>query len=134
MTRALSVWFPAVKYLTYALLSFNVYLFLQEEMLSLEHTYAGGIEPGDIIQVFAATIDTTAWVILLLLFELETSVLPDEAIVGWVKRALHGIRAFCYLFIVYALYGYVIELFTLYNVEPMVLADVCSLVQSYLSG
>lgn len=130
MTRALSAWFPAAKYLTYALLTVNVYLFLQEEMLSLEHTYAGGIEPGDIIQVFAATIDTTAWVILLLLFELETSVLPDEAIVGWVKRVLHGIRAFCYLFIVYALYGYAIELLTLYNIEPMVLADVCSLVGS----
>ena len=56
--------FTAVKYLVYALLSFNVYLFLQEELGALEHTFVDGIEPGQIIQVFSATIDTAAWVIL----------------------------------------------------------------------
>ena len=52
--------FTAVKYLVYALLSFNVYLFLQEELSALEHTFVDGFEAGQIVQVFSATIDTTA--------------------------------------------------------------------------
>ena len=38
--------FTLVKYLTYVLLSFNVYLFLQEELLALEHTFTDGFDPG----------------------------------------------------------------------------------------
>jgi hypothetical protein len=127
MLDRLPHWFTAVKYLTYSLLAVNVYLFLDEEMLALEHTFTDGFELADIIQAFAATIDTAAWVILLLLFELETSVLPDEKIVGRVKWSLHGIRAICYLFIVYAFYGYSSELISLYRVELLEIGDACAL-------
>ena len=64
--------FTGVKYLVYALLSFNIYMFLQDEMQALEYTFSGAIEPGQVIQAFSATIDTAAWVLLLLLFELES--------------------------------------------------------------
>jgi hypothetical protein len=127
MLDRLPHWFTAVKYLTYALLAVNVFLFLDEEMRALEHTFSTGFELADVIQAFSATIDTTAWVILLLLFELETSVLPDEKIVGRVKWALHGIRAICYLFIVYAFYGYLIEMFMLYQVELLEIGNACAL-------
>ena len=119
--------FTFVKYLVYALLSLNVYLFLQEELLALDHTFAGGIEPGQIIQAFSASIDTAAWVILLLLFELETSVLDDSRITGMVKWGLHGIRGLCYITISYAFTGYYAELVTLYQVTPLSVADACSL-------
>lgn len=118
--------FTTVKYLVYALLSFNVYLFLQEELGALEHTFVDGVELGQVVQVFSATIDTTAWVILLLLFELETSVLDDSKIRGPVKWALHGVRGICYVAITYAFTGYYAELVTLYQVEPL-LSDACSL-------
>ncbi len=119
--------FTFVKYLVYALLSINVYLFLQEELLAVDHTFAGGIEPGQIIQAFAASIDTAAWVILLLLFELETSVLDDSRIRGMVKWGLHGIRGMCYIAISYAFTGYYAELVTLYQVTALSVADACSL-------
>jgi hypothetical protein len=118
--------FTAVKYLTYALLSFNVYLFLSEELQAVQHTFSDSIAPAEIIQAFAATIDTTAWVILLLLFELETSVLDDSRIRGWVKWALHGIRGVCYLAIVYAFTGYVSELNMITSVTPLSVIDHCS--------
>jgi hypothetical protein len=111
--------FTAVKYLTYSLLMLNVYLFLQEETLSLEHTFGGGMSLSQFVQVFAATIDTAAWVILLLLFELETSVLDDDRIRGVVKYTLHGVRGLCYVAIVYAFTGYVAELLTLYHSSAM---------------
>jgi hypothetical protein len=120
--------FVAVKYLVYLLLSLNVYLFMQEEMLALEHTFGSSYELGQFVQVFAATLDTAAWVILLLLFELETSVLDDKYIKGAVKWALHGTRGLCYVAIVYAFSGYCIELLMLYDLTAIGLVDACSMV------
>ena len=120
-----STWFRALKYLTYGLLTINVFLFFQEEVLAAEHTFVDQFVLSDLIQMYAATIDTSAWVILLLLFELETSVIPDEKIRGGLKWFLHGVRAVCYLFIAYALYGYLVELFTLYHIQPLV-GDPCA--------
>jgi hypothetical protein len=119
--------FTAVKYIVYLLLCFNVYLFLQEELGALEHTFTNGLKPSEIIQVFAATIDTAAWVVLLLLFELETSVLDDDRIHGATKWALHGIRGLCYIAIVYAFTGYYAELLTLHQVTPLSIGDACAL-------
>ncbi|KAA1191765.1 hypothetical protein F0M18_09520 [Pseudohalioglobus sediminis] len=118
--------FTAIKYIVYLLLSFNVYLFLQEELLALEHTFVDGFELSQVIQVFSATIDTAAWVILLLLFELETSVLDDRRIQGPVKWGLHGIRLLCYVAVFYAFTGYYAELVTLYEVTPMAGFDACA--------
>jgi hypothetical protein len=119
--------FTAVKYTVYLLLCFNVYLFLDEELAALQHTFVDGFSPGQLIQVFSASIDTAAWVILLLLFELETWVLDDRRIVGAVKLALHGIRGFCYIAIVYAFTGYYAELQTLYTVFELAQTDACLL-------
>lgn len=118
--------FTAVKYVTYLLLSINVALFLREELAALEHTFADGIAASQFIQAFASTIDTGAWVLLLLLFELETSVLDDSRIHGPVKWALHGIRGLCYIAIVYAFTGYYAELITLYQTVPMPQFDACT--------
>ena len=111
--------FTAVKYLTYALLLVNVYLFLQEELASLAHTFGGPVSLAEYVQVFAATIDTAAWVVLLLLFELETSVLEDRQIRGAVRLGLHGVRGLCSIAIVYAFSGYCAELATLYDSAAM---------------
>lgn len=119
--------FKAAKYTVYLLLSFNIYLFLQEELLAFSFTFAGGIEPTQLIQAFSATIDTAAWVILLLLFELETAVLSDRRIHGPVKWGLHGLRGLCGVALLYAFTGYCQELVTLYQVSPLTVADACSL-------
>ena len=122
--------FTAAKYIVYALLSLNVYLFLQEELLALTYTFADGIQPGQLIQAFSATIDTAAWVILLLMFELETSVLDDNKLRGGLKWVLHGLRGLCYLALGYAFTGYYDELVTLYQVTPLAVTDACTLVES----
>lgn len=114
------------KYLVYALLSVNIFLFLQEELLALEYTFVDGFELGEVIQVFSASIDTTAWVVLLLLFELETAVLDDSKIHGPMKWSLHGIRMICYVAVFYAFTGYYAELVTLYQTTLMAGFDACS--------
>ena len=118
--------FTAVKYIVYILLSFNVYLFLQEELGALEHTFVEGFELSQVIQVFSATIDTAAWVILLLLFELETSILDDRRIRGVVKFSLHWIRIFCYVAVFYAFTGYYAELLMLYDATALSSFDACA--------
>lgn len=124
--------FTGVKYLTYALLFVNIFLFLQEELLALEHTFAGELELGQVIQSFAGTIDTASWVLLLLLFELETSVLDDSKIKGATKLVLHGVRGICFIAIGYAFTGYYAELVSLYN-ATFTSIDPCSLVSEKFS-
>ena len=74
--------YRAAKYLIYGLLTLNIGLFLQEELLSAQHALSDGQNLASLIQLFSATLDTAAWVVLLLLFELETAVIPDEKLVG----------------------------------------------------
>ncbi|HUD97844.1 MAG TPA: hypothetical protein VMO24_09890 [Woeseiaceae bacterium] len=111
--------FHAFKYTIYALLTLNVYFFFAEEWAASSHRFSDGIQFGDIIEGFAATIDTVAWVILLLMFELQTSVLADNAVGTRVSRAMHFMRAICYAFIVYAFYGYLSKLLFLLGAEPL---------------
>jgi hypothetical protein len=111
--------FTAVKYTVYLLLCINIFLFLLEELQSLEFTYGDTLALGDVVQVFAATIDTAAWVILLLLFELETAVLDDRQLTGLTRWTIHGIRLLCSAAIVYAFTGYCAELAFLYEVAEL---------------
>ena len=127
--------FKAFKYTVYALLMLNIALFFQEEMLATEQTFSQGINLVDIVQGFAATIDTAAWVLLLLLFELETSVLDDDTLrKANVKLTFLGLRLFSYGFIGYAFYGYFSKMLLTYNISPLVVDDLCTLVgQGYAS-
>ncbi len=121
--------YPLFKYSVYLLLTVNIYLFFNEEWAATAHRFAEGLSVRDLIEAFPATIDTAAWVILLLMFELETWVLEDEQITPTVQRSLHGLRALCMAFIVYAFYGYLSKLVFLLTAVPLEnLGDLCSLV------
>jgi hypothetical protein len=117
--------FRWVKYTTYLLLSLNVWFFFVEEMDSARFAVASGEAVATGIQLFSATLDTVAWVILLLLFELETAVIPDHRLQGRLRFAIHGVRFVCTAAIVMAFLGYVGEWRTLLPSEP-VLGDVCA--------
>lgn len=121
--------FQLFKYAVYALLTLNIYLFFSEEWAASAHRFSDGVALADMIEAFAATIDTAAWVVLLLMFELETYVLDDEHFTPRVTWTLHGLRAICYLFIVYSFYGYLIKLLYLVGSAPLPgVSDICTLV------
>ncbi|MGH8223937.1 MAG: hypothetical protein ACREQZ_13290, partial [Woeseiaceae bacterium] len=121
--------FRLFKYAVYALLALNVYLFFDEEWAAAQLQFPGGVSFGALIEAYAATIDTAAWLVLLLLFETETDLLPDEYFTRPVVWALHGLRIFCYSFIVYAFYGYIVNLgfVTAAQIAPAV-TDLCAVV------
>jgi hypothetical protein len=121
--------FQLFKYSVYALLTLNIYLFFVEEWAASPHRFGDGLAIADIIEAYAATIDTAAWVVLLLMFELETYVLDERHFTKRVTWTLHGLRAICYVFIVYAAYGYLIKLIFVYGSAPLVnVSDICTLV------
>ena len=116
------------KYTVYALLAFNVYLFFNEEFNATALQFPHGIALFDIIEAYSATIDTLAWVVLLLMFELETYILEDEDFTKTTSWILHGMRAICYAFIVYAFYGYIENLRFVSAAMPLAnVTDICAL-------
>lgn len=123
--------YQAFKYLIYAMLSFNVYLFFSEEWLASQVVFASGINFANLIEGFSSTIDTAAWVVLLLLFELETYIIDDDKIKGFTKWSMHGTRVLCYLIIVYAFYGYLTKVGLLSHFQPSEITNLCSLASDW---
>ena len=119
--------FKWVKYATYIALSMNVWFFFIEEIASARFAIETGVAVAMGIQLFSATLDTIAWVILLLLFELETAVIPDHRLRGPLRWGIHGVRMICTLAIITAFLGYVAEWRTLLPSAAFV-GNVCELV------
>lgn len=119
-------WYPVFKYAVYGALLINVLLFLNRELASSEHRFGSGFSLLEFIEAFTATIDTAAWIILLLLFELETYVLPEEKIKGALKWIFMGIRTFCYVFVVYSFFGYLNNYLWLGYFEPASIQSLCN--------
>ena len=119
--------FQIFKYSVYILLSMNIYYFFVDDYRASAQTFANGIAPDQLIQAFTATIDTLAWVILLLLFELETYVLDDKKLRGSLKYTMRFISILCYSFIIYSFYGYISKYVMLQTIIPLT-QDICNLV------
>jgi hypothetical protein len=115
------------KYLIYCLLASNIFFFFYEEYLDSMELYGVLFPDWNTIDAYAATIDTFSWVVLLLLFELETAVIPDEKLQGNLKWILVSVRSISYLFILYAFYGYCLQYGIFTDIVPFQISDVCSL-------
>ncbi|NIA26892.1 MAG: hypothetical protein GWP02_02470, partial [Desulfobulbaceae bacterium] len=120
MTIDHNKFFQIFKYIVYALLAMNIYWFYAAEGFAAKVQFPNGFGIGVMIEARAATIDTAAWVVLLLIFELETYVLEDEHFTPPVTWSLRGVRAVCYTFIVYAFYGYIANLLALDGTQTIV--------------
>ena len=120
--------FNLFKWAIYFLLMINVYVFFQEDWAASSVLFPEGMKLVNVIVGFAASIDTAAWVLLILLFELETYILPDERIVGRTKFWIHAFRAVCYLVIIYSFYGYLGAYTALYDFNVVNSVALCSLV------
>ena len=100
--------FTAFKYAVYAALLVNLLLFFREDHGAAQVWGETSATPLRLVEVYAQTIDAFAWVCLLLLFELETSFLPDSSLHRPIlKWTLHGARALFALIILNSVIGYV---------------------------
>jgi hypothetical protein len=119
--------FKLFKYMVYILLAYNILLWFQEDLSASAETFGDTVTWRNVVEAYSATIDTAAWVLLLLLFELETAVIPDEKLQGGLKWFFTGIVTVCYVFITWAFYGYIVKYGVITDVVPFSIADVCSL-------
>ena len=128
MTISSSRLYQIFKYLVYAFLAANVYLFYDEESAAAVLQFPEGVGLDQLREAYSATIDTFAWVILLLMFELETWVLDDQHFTRPVALSLHGLRAVCYVAIVFAFVGYVDNMLSATDVFTVAgISDLCRL-------
>ncbi|MDJ0751686.1 MAG: hypothetical protein QNJ11_19530 [Woeseiaceae bacterium] len=99
--------FQVFKYAVYAFLAMNVYWFFIEEYAAAALQFADGVNLGNFREAYSSTVDTFAWVVLLLMFELETYVLEDRHFTRPVTVTLHGMRFLCYATITLMFFGYI---------------------------
>jgi len=121
--------YQVFKYALYIFLSMNVYWFFVEEFQANFLLYPSGVQLGDLYDAYAATIDTAAWVVLLLMFELETYILEDHHFSRPVTISLHVLRAVCYALIIRVFFGYIGNLQSVEDVSLLAgVTDLCTLV------
>ncbi|MEO0997895.1 MAG: hypothetical protein AAFX58_10280 [Pseudomonadota bacterium] len=121
------------KYTVYALLAWNVWLFFLEDLAASAETFVDGVTVANVVEAYSATFDTFAWVVLLLLFELETAAIRPERLTRRVHRLLSVTRAVCYFFIVYSFYGYLQKFGLVTDLTIMAGVDICELAGSGMS-
>jgi len=109
----------AVKWTVYTLLIINFVFYIFEDWNVAVHTLHAGSTFLDWTGEFATSIDESAWFILLFMFELETYVLEDENLEGWVGRTLHGVRLVCYVMLAHTVYAFTIVVIGLQPTVPV---------------
>lgn len=117
-----------IKYTIYAWLTYNIFAFFAEESAAMLSTHPDGLTLSNFIEVFPATLDTAAWVILLLAFEWETFWASDDTLKGPIKYPLNILKALCYGAIVFSWYGYIDSLLYYSDTVTMAVANACDLV------
>lgn len=126
--------FIVTKYVTYGLLCLNGYLFYVDELAASEVTFARSLTFSEVIEVYSASIDSAFWIMLVVLLELETYVIDDRILKRpAVKWTMIGLRTLCYLFIVYALYGYIVKMEFQSDMIPFLAANTCDVVSQNFS-
>ena len=125
----------SVKWIVYSLLLVNFALYLNWDWHAATHSM-GPTEPLiKWLQAYAASIDYAAWLVLILLFELETYTLSDTAFTPLVSRLVHGIRLICYLFVLHTVYAYSVNTYEVYfEVEQAAgVSDLCQVADERIS-
>jgi hypothetical protein len=110
--------FRLFKIAIFWILMLNLLYYLYEDVTAFLY-----LSPGytffDAAEAFAVTIDYVAWMVLIVLFEMETSAAQRDQFTGTRKWVIGGLTAACYVVLVYAAYGYAIGLVDFYNYEPL---------------
>jgi hypothetical protein len=109
MSHYKTILFQIFKYTIYSLLTYNIFLFFREDHIASTQVFRDGMSWFNIIEAYSASIDTSAWVILLLIFEVETYIVPEQWLKGRLEFTLNFMKTISYLFIVYSFYGYLMK-------------------------
>ena len=123
-----------IKWLVYTLVIINFGFYIRNDLVIASHTLYSGSSLLEISRAFATTIDESAWIILLLLFELETYLLSDDPLSRTKTLLIKGIRLVCYISLAHTLYAYGVYLAEIYAAVPVEgVTNLCQLIGKDLS-
>ena len=123
-----------IKLIVYSLLIINFVLYIRDDWVIAGHTLYDGSTWLDWTRAFAVTIDESAWIILLLLFEMETFLLSDNALSRWQSTVMLAIRLVCYISLGHTLYAYSVYVNELHSAVLIPNVDsLCQLVDQQVS-
>ena len=122
-----------VKALVYGLLLVNFVQYILIDIDVARHTMHSGWKWHDWTAAFATTLDETAWFVLLILLELETYVLSDEAFTPVRIWLMQIVRLVCILFIGHAVLAFGKDLVELSRSCDLTVVDPCELAGQGLS-
>jgi len=124
----------AIKWTVYTLLIINFGYYIYEDWNRAIHTLRAGASFLDWAGEFAASIDELGWFMLLAMFELETYVLEDDAVTGWVARTVHAVRVACYAMIAHTIFAYLVVIVSLQPTIPVEgVASLCDVADDKVS-
>ena len=123
-----------IKWLVYTLVIINFGFYIRNDLVIAGHTLYSGSSLLEISRAFATTIDESAWIILLLLFEIETYLLSDDPLSRTKTLLMQGIRLVCYVSLAHTLYAYGVYLAEIYAALPVEgVTNLCQLIGKDLS-
>ncbi|MBQ61648.1 MAG: hypothetical protein CMQ19_06180 [Gammaproteobacteria bacterium] len=108
-----------VKWSVYSLLLVNFGVYITDDWQVYQASLSSDAPLDAIFETFADTIDMGAWIGLVILLELETYILPEEAFEGWTDIILKLFRGVCYVLICYAAYGFTTSALESYDLTPI---------------
>jgi hypothetical protein len=120
--------FKIFKYIIFVILLVNLIAFLVDDVTAYVYLDESATFE-DVLETFAATIDYLAWMILIVLFEMETSAQARGALHGVRKWTIAGLTAACYGVLIYAAFGYAAGVLDTYHYEPIASETICELVE-----
>ena len=122
-----SACFKIFKYSIFALLGLNAVQYFLQDFAASQLVFSDGLPWLQVVEAYAVTIDTFAWIILLFLFDLETSFFSRTVLKkSEIKWFMGGIKALCYGFVIYALYGYIVRFSGMHSFELSGILDLCT--------
>ena len=123
-----------IKWSVYALVIINFGFYIRNDWVIAGHTLYAGSSLLEVSRAFATTIDESAWIILLLLFELETYLLSNEPLSRTKTLLMQGVRVVCYISLAHTLYAYGVYLTEIYASVPVEgVTNLCQLIEKDLS-
>ncbi len=121
-------WYQLFKYAVYLSVLTNVGLFFKKDLAASIHRFGTDFSAFQIFEAFTSTLDTAAWVVLLLLFELETYILPKEKMTTTITWLFRIVAAFCFLVIIKSFFGYLESFYWLQDYTVSSIGNLCEVI------
>ncbi len=126
--------FQLIKLVVYSLLLINFVLYIKDDWEIAAYTMRNGGDFLDWTGAFATTIDESAWIILIFLFEMETYILSDEPLSRPKAFLMLGARIICYISLSHSMYAFGTYVYELSQATLIVdINSLCQLIDSNIS-